>query len=496
MAHHWPPQAALPVPPPPPPPRGNARFTPTEQQLKNLPCSYSIASASTRASSPAPAAPHSPRMMPRRDTLSHGSFGAMLRDLQQVGAAPATPAGRSRSPGAELFPFYAGGGSRPSSGDFSPRRVPRSISTHYQQFPTTPQMTSRRSPERGSHGYGGQDPVDVEMARFLRHHPLAQRLSVEKAQPGIYNIGGRSVEVQFQAAAVPGAPGSLLVIDGPLKQPLADYVMRSEQNIEYTHQGLEREAIEGIPKSERMTFLVPDLHCRLDAMKVAKAQAQYRKMAADCVQRGNAVPEDLMDKYERSLSQKLGHARRSRRSPPQRQAAPSFRQPPPPAPCGGMMGPVMMPPPDNVYTSPARVRPTSPVPGRDVSPGPPAIDAPAGIFWNPPGTSPARRAHSPLPGGLPLEHSAHAPMAGFHRPLQPTPTQILDFNAAVAAHHGMIPSALPSYQPPIAASLRAHSPLPPGAGLFDIPPMPPQAFMPMQHPAGLFGAFGAPPPYA
>jgi hypothetical protein len=64
----------------------------------------------------------------------------------------------------------------------------------------------------------------------------------------------------------------------------------------------------------------------MDAMKVAKAQAQFREKAAEFVHSGQAVPRDLMEKYARTLDQRMGTAMTDHR----RQASPS--PPPPPAP--------------------------------------------------------------------------------------------------------------------------------------------------------------------
>jgi len=89
-----------------------------------------------------------------------------------------------------------------------------------------------------------------------------------------------------------------------------------------------------------MTFKdAEDRYARLDAMKVAKEQAHFREKAAEYAKLGQSVPVDLLQKYEKSMSIKLGRNRTSNKVPglaPQnsndiaeRNAPPSPHLPPP-----------------------------------------------------------------------------------------------------------------------------------------------------------------------
>lgn len=57
------------------------------------------------------------------------------------------------------------------------------------------------------------------------------------------------------------------------------------------------------------------VYTRLEAMKVAKEQALVRETHADFLKEGKNAPNDLMDKYKKTLSQKLGPYRRSAPTP-------------------------------------------------------------------------------------------------------------------------------------------------------------------------------------
>lgn len=129
--------------------------------------------------------------------------------------------------------------------------------------------------------------------------------------PGLYDIDSHEVEVEWQHHPEVGRPGHLVVVDGPLRQPFADYLAMSEANAEYdTHSIAKTSALHHVPKERRMTF--DDTHkkyTRLEAMKVAKEQAAIREKAADYSKEGRQVPDELVRKYNKVLRQKLRSGR-------------------------------------------------------------------------------------------------------------------------------------------------------------------------------------------
>lgn len=159
-----------------------------------------------------------------------------------------------------------------------------------------------------------EDLLDQHVAYYLRHHPdVHRRHHLVRKRPGVYELNNREVLVEWQYATEPGGQGHLVVLDGPLRQPFSDYMECSEFNAEYDTQSIgSRSALHMIPKDKRMSF--GDQHkvyTRLEAMKVAKEQALVRETHADYVNQGRVAPNDLMDKYKKTITQKLGPYRRS-----------------------------------------------------------------------------------------------------------------------------------------------------------------------------------------
>jgi len=173
-----------------------------------------------------------------------------------------------------------------------------------------------------------EDLLDQHVQWFLRHHPRdADRHDVVRLEQGVYEIDGHQVEMEWQYNAVPGQPGHLVVVDGPLRQPFADYLVMNEANAEYDTQPIEKtSSLHHVPKERRMTF--DDTHkkyTRLEAMKVAKEQATLREKAADYTRDGKQVPDELVRKYNKALRQKLRRGGAKADSP---QAAPRERSEP------------------------------------------------------------------------------------------------------------------------------------------------------------------------
>ncbi|CAE7030038.1 unnamed protein product [Symbiodinium natans] len=83
-----------------------------------------------------------------------------------------------------------------------------------------------------------EDLLDQHVAYYLRHHKdVAAQHSVNRLCPGVYAIDDREVRVEWQHATEPGGQGFLVAMDGPLRQPFADYMEHSENNAEYDVQG-------------------------------------------------------------------------------------------------------------------------------------------------------------------------------------------------------------------------------------------------------------------
>lgn len=176
-----------------------------------------------------------------------------------------------------------------SGGSYSPRWLPARVA-------------SSRSAD-------DEDLIDQHVRYFLRHHPQAARShTVTRISRGVYDIDGKQVDVEWQHHPIVGMPGHLVVVDGPLRQPLADYIAMSEANAEYdTFAVAKTSALHHVPKERRMTFDDSEgNYTRLEAMKVAKEQASIREQAADYAREGLQAPDDLVKKYNKNLRNKLG----------------------------------------------------------------------------------------------------------------------------------------------------------------------------------------------
>lgn len=152
--------------------------------------------------------------------------------------------------------------------------------------------------------------INRRMQQFLKQNPsVMQHHRIFRAEDNVYEIDGKRVRLDWQGR--PGQVGRLLVMDGPLRQPLPDYLAQGETNAEYDSSGIEKTtSLHHVPKDRRMTF--NDSHkrySRLDSMKVAKEQAAFREKAANYTKEGRHVPTDLYKSYDRSVAQKLRSGR-------------------------------------------------------------------------------------------------------------------------------------------------------------------------------------------
>lgn len=240
----------------------------------------------------------------------------------------------------------------------------------------SPQLQGPRS--LGKYPVDKEDLIDQHVAYYLRHHPeVHSRHSLQRKRPGVYELDGREVAIEWQYSHEPGGQGHLAVIDGPLRQPFSDYMENTEMNAEYDTNTIEkRSALHMIPREKRMSFNDANkVYTRLEAMKVAKEQAVIREEHSGYVNDGKYFyPDDLMAKYNKTIRQKLGGGQqRQRPHPPGGPPAADQQQGAPPAP------PVQGAPP---AAPPAPPPAPAPAPAAEAQLPPPA---PTGM--NPPGPS-------------------------------------------------------------------------------------------------------------
>mmetsp|Transcript_23599 Transcript_23599/g.54944 ORF Transcript_23599/g.54944 Transcript_23599/m.54944 type:complete len:499 (+) Transcript_23599:51-1547(+) len=156
--------------------------------------------------------------------------------------------------------------------------------------------------------------LDELVDKFLEDPRWATlRESIVRTSPGQYEINGRPIQLKWG-----GAGETVIVVDGPMQQPLADYVGMSESNA--TYQGLDKHMVQSdlhaLPREMRMTFRGEDNDfSRLQAMQIAKEQAEFREKAAALQRQGQVVPNELVDKYNKNIDKKLGKMWRKERAP-------------------------------------------------------------------------------------------------------------------------------------------------------------------------------------
>lgn len=154
-----------------------------------------------------------------------------------------------------------------------------------------------------------KDSLEQQVASFLASNPEVQRRhTLVRKSDSVYRLDGREIGLEWQQFGSLGCQGRLVVVDGPLRQPLADYISSTEANAEYEAIVAETGAssVHLLPKEKQISF--NDQHqaySRLDAMKVAKEQALVRERAAEYVQAGKALPVDIMANYRKTIQKKL-----------------------------------------------------------------------------------------------------------------------------------------------------------------------------------------------
>ncbi|CAJ1339327.1 unnamed protein product [Effrenium voratum] len=203
-----------------------------------------------------------------------------------------------------------------------------------------------------------EDLIHQHVLYIMRKNPdVARSRKVQQVTEGVYLVDGHEVNIEWKHATEPGQRGCPMVVDGPMHQPLIDYLRYSEENKQYDLETVVcTTALHQVPKDKRMTF--DDKHkqySRLDAMKVAKEQACIREQAADYTLDGKQVPNELVRRYNKALRSKVRGSRKDDRVilAQEQEPAPHAGQPSPPVPA-----PVLAPPvPAPVLTQPKQPKP-------------------------------------------------------------------------------------------------------------------------------------------
>lgn len=166
-----------------------------------------------------------------------------------------------------------------------------------------------------------EDEIDIAVAEVFQKHPdaLAMNHGFTRTSPGRYMLQGRQITIERKSVDLPaeltGDNGPLVVRDGPLTQPLVDYLTNTDSSAQYSGSVFQsKNALQTIPQDCRMTFCDSGAgYSRIEAMKVAKEQALTREKAAVMVNQGQN-PADLVAKYDKMLDTKLGWKRSSEKN--------------------------------------------------------------------------------------------------------------------------------------------------------------------------------------
>lgn len=268
--------------------------------------SFEAQSGSLLESPPAAQAPMSAR---------HQSFQAPMSARQQSFAAAKAPSFDVTS-----IPFKDGS----SQLAMRSTATPRATASAERPFGTSfMQSQAYRDREDQFMISDPEDLVDVKVAEYFKANPQVYlKTRVARSRPGVYCIYGREIVVDFEESdgvdRPMNTPGQLVVKDGPLKQPFADYLAMKDTTAEYNSSVFQaKNNLQTIPKECRMTFNDPGCdYSRIDAMKVANEQAIVREAAAKVMMTQGQAPavNRLRCKYEKTIDMKLGNNMRHKRT--------------------------------------------------------------------------------------------------------------------------------------------------------------------------------------
>jgi len=142
------------------------------------------------------------------------------------------------------------------------------------------------------------DHFDAHVAYYLKNHDdVWQNNKVVRKHPEIYEINGREVQLEWFYADPP-EQGYLIVCDGPLRQPFKYYMEGTEEGAEYDETYGPQQSLHLIPREKRLSFGEQgQAQSRLEAMKLAKEQAQMRESAAHALRTGQDAPSMDRESY-------------------------------------------------------------------------------------------------------------------------------------------------------------------------------------------------------
>lgn len=161
----------------------------------------------------------------------------------------------------------------------------------------------------------GEAALDAAVQAIRLRFPQQE---VAKRGPNLYEVKGRAVKLQL----APGRSGFLepFVVDGPLKQPLDDYLSGSGRNEAWMEPPMVQSALHALPRPHRVSFEELYPTNRMEAMLLAVMEADARETHAK--QKLSTSPSPSPDKRHRSCSN----------PPPPASASPGVPGPPLPAP--------------------------------------------------------------------------------------------------------------------------------------------------------------------
>lgn len=133
----------------------------------------------------------------------------------------------------------------------------------------------------------GPAVIENELRRLRRHYPALVQHQVQpdegtdRSGDGRYNytVNGRPVVVYVVPGKKEKDAATLMIRDGPLTQPLIDYVFQTGKNEDYESLAFDGQAIRLMPEATRMKVPDAKIHPqdRLAAMHCAKHQADLRE---------------------------------------------------------------------------------------------------------------------------------------------------------------------------------------------------------------------------
>eukprot|EP01067_Filipodium_phascolosomae_P000809 Filipodium_phascolosomae@DN1584_c0_g1_i2.p1 len=125
------------------------------------------------------------------------------------------------------------------------------------------------------------DSIDLLVAEIINYNPLLlEKNDIERFSIGQYRLQGRTVRLTLAHEYKCSQP-HVIVIDGPLKQRLKEYLESSDNHIEFEPVATDQKAkLFMIPREQRLSFKATHCRDRIQAMKLATREASERENAA------------------------------------------------------------------------------------------------------------------------------------------------------------------------------------------------------------------------